>query len=57
MSYEVTKTQKGWELFRNAPGWSCSIGTYPTRKAAVLAGRLLAGWRGSVTVTKLPRKD
>lgn len=57
MNYQVTRSRKGWDLARVSPGWISTIATYPSRKAAVLAGRVLAGHRGSVTVTKLPRKD
>lgn len=56
MNYQVTRSRKGWDLARVSPGWISTIATYPSRKAAVLAGRVLAGRGGSVTVTKLPRK-
>lgn len=53
MHYQVTRSRKGWDLVRVAPGWLSTIGSYPSRKAAVLAGRVLAGRGGSVTVTKV----
>lgn len=47
MVYTVRKTPKGWELI--SP-FGTRIDTKATRKAAVNVARLLAGWRGSVTV-------
>jgi hypothetical protein len=41
-----------WKLYNvDADGLRTTIGHYPTRKAAVTAGRLLAGWRGTVKVS------
>jgi hypothetical protein len=48
--YHVAKSGKAWRVTRvDAP---CRIGTVDSRKEALLIARMLAGWRGSVTVER-----
>lgn len=58
MKFVISKaqepTRKPWSLYRlhgDAPS-RVFLGTYETRKEALTAGRLLAGWRGTVEVEK-----
>jgi len=50
--YYVTKVASGrWQLTHNQPGWTGNhIGFYPSRKAAILTARLLAGRAGKVEI-------
>lgn len=48
MSYIVTPRQGRWEIRREGT----LVGAYPTRKQAVTTARVLAGWRGTVTIVK-----
>jgi hypothetical protein len=49
--FDVVKTTRGWLLRRRLPnGIDMTFAYYPTRDAALTTGKLLAGWRGLVTV-------
>ena len=48
MHYTVRKTGKNWTLNRKGT----VLGKYPTKAAALLTGRVLAGWAGTVTVAR-----
>lgn len=50
MHYVITKHPRGWVL--TVKGRSGTLGTYATRKAAITTARLLAGWRGTVTLAE-----
>ena len=47
MTYIVRRASKGWSVFAESNRF---IGNWPTRRAAILTARLLAGWRGSVQI-------
>lgn len=52
-TYTITRTAQGWLVLKTEDGaaWLGSpirIATYKSRKAAVTAASLLAGWRGRV---------
>lgn len=46
MHYTVKKIGKNWVLTHQGT----VLGKYPTKSAATVTGRLLAGFRGTVTV-------
>lgn len=51
MHYLVRKLEPGiWQLSRVERGSRFYVARYKSKRAAVLAGRLLAGWAGVVTV-------
>ena len=49
MKYAVQKKDGAWRLFHVIYGVPHQIATYPTRKAALLTARLLAGPYGEIT--------
>lgn len=52
ITYWVEKPSSQWRIMRFADGRSVGtiIGTYRSKKDAVRAARLLAGWSGSIVV-------
>jgi hypothetical protein len=53
MHYVITRTTRGWFIEREPElvGRGIRIGgPFSTRREAVQIARLLAGWRGSVTI-------
>lgn len=48
MIYSVFKRDGAWRLARVIDGRPHEIATYPTRKAAILTARLLAGRYGQI---------
>jgi hypothetical protein len=48
MTYTIAKVGDVWHLIHDGH----VTGKYATKKAAVLTARILAGWRGTVTVVK-----
>lgn len=52
--YEVRKARGLWEVARlDQP---CHVGRVKTRKEALAIARLLAGWRGSVSLARAPKQ-
>jgi hypothetical protein len=51
MTYLVAKRDRWTLLAIHDDGSETRIGSYPTRKAALVAARLLAGWRHPVVTS------